>query len=498
MGKSLKDIREISKEFSILYVEDEKNVRIVITKTLNMMFNDVLIAENGKVGLEIFKKKRPDIIITDIRMPIMNGLEMAKEIKSISSKTPIIITTAFNDESYFIKAIDLGIDKYIIKPIAMEPLFATVYDILKRFKDERELKEFKRKLLEEKIHIVSQSIVSNIINSLPNPVITYQNSKVLFTNNTFSQLLSAEMIDRLDSNNEFNFDDIIEKRDGFLNSIERYSEDDISLNRISIKHKYGHQIFLLHKRVFTIDGEKYPIELFSLNNISLQEYQKNKLKRYTEMLEEFIFHSRYTKAVKIVAIESKKEKEQIPYTQVEEKVVHKLNINNGQMASLRKSHEVKTTASNYVSELDVETLQDMQELNELEYELKDLLEEYTESKEAGEFYVQIAKKLESYSQTIQILIEFDELAFAIHSFSELLIQEYKNIDAKTHKKLTLFIKNFVEDLVAWRETIFVTQSTIDIHYLDSSLLSAILQVEISLTPGINEIEDEDNDDLVLF
>jgi len=491
MNLAVNDVRKLSKKFTVLYVEDEEAVRSTVSGILDMLFGNVIIAENGEEGLSLFKKNNPDIVITDIRMPLMDGLEMSKQIRTISTNTPIIITTAFNDETYFLKSIDIGIDKYLIKPITVEPVLSVIYDITKRLTDEQDLKEFKRREIQNKMHKVSQSIVSKIVNSLPNPVITYKNGNMLFVNSPYLELLNSEYIDKPDWDETYTLENMFEQREGFLTKVTDYNENDMSLNRVSIKYKHGHQIFLLHKNIFTLDGEDMPIELFSLNNISLQEYQKNKLKTYTEMLEEFIFKSHYTKSIKV-------KKETIPAKVEDEQTkAPKLNIDSQKMVSLRKSHDVKTTAADYLLELDIETLQDMQELNELESELDNLLRDSSSSKQVDELYLKIAQKLKSYSQTIQILIEFDDLAFAINSLSELIINEYQNIDDRTHKKLTLFLQNILEDLIAWRQTIFVTQSTIDIHYLDSSLLSAILQVEISLTPGVNEIEDED-EELILF
>jgi len=494
MNSDVKEIRKVTKEFSILYVEDEPDVREMVGKLLKALFDNVYIEENGKNGLEFFEKHIPDIVMTDIRMPLMDGLEMSREIKKRSSKTPIIITTAFNDEKYFMKSIDIGIDKYIIKPIIAESLFESVFTIAKRLKNEKELENFKRQSIENKLNNVSHSVVSNIISALPNPVITYKNAQVLFTNTVFLELLNTEDIDSLNEDNQFDFNKLLEDRKGFLSNLEEYDENDIASNKISIKHKYGHQIFLLNKRVIGIGGEKEFIELYSLNNISLQEYQKNKLKRYSEILEEFIFKGHKSKIVK-----SDSKSEEIAHVEKEEEAdLHKLSIDAGQMASLRKSHAYKTVASDYIAELDVETLQDMQELDELENEISELLIVASDSESTGDFYLEIADKLHHYAQTIQILIEFDELSYAIESFSDLLIENYLKLDDKMHRRLFQFIKNFLEDLITWRQTIFVTQSTIDIHYLDSSLLSAILQVEILLRPDVNEIDDEENEDLILF
>lgn len=114
----------ILKNISILYVEDEKDLREVTHEILKSFTKNQYIAENGQEGLELFKKykKNIDLIVTDINMPILNGLEMAKEIKNINPNIPIIITTAFSNKEYLLESIDIGIDKYVLKPIDIAKL----------------------------------------------------------------------------------------------------------------------------------------------------------------------------------------------------------------------------------------------------------------------------------------------------------------------------------------------------------------------------------------
>ncbi|MCG3683385.1 REC domain-containing phosphodiesterase [Aliarcobacter butzleri] len=114
----------ILKNMSILYVEDEKDLREVTHEILKSFTKNQYIAENGQEGLELFKKyeKNIDLIVTDINMPIQNGLEMAKEIKNINPNIPIIITTAFSNKEYLLESIDIGIDKYVLKPIDIAKL----------------------------------------------------------------------------------------------------------------------------------------------------------------------------------------------------------------------------------------------------------------------------------------------------------------------------------------------------------------------------------------
>jgi diguanylate cyclase (GGDEF)-like protein len=112
-------------DITVLYCEDEADLRNVTGDVIKQFTKEVFLAENGKIGLEIFKEHADDIdlIITDVNMPEMNGLEMAKEIKSINFNIPIIVATAFSNSSYLLEAIELGIDKYVLKPIDIKKLF---------------------------------------------------------------------------------------------------------------------------------------------------------------------------------------------------------------------------------------------------------------------------------------------------------------------------------------------------------------------------------------
>jgi diguanylate cyclase (GGDEF)-like protein len=114
------------KNVVILYVEDEQLLRDIIVKSLSGFTKKQYVAVDGVQGLELFKqyKDEIDLVITDINMPRMNGLEMAKEIKSINQNIPIIVATAFSNTEYLLEAIDLGIDKYVLKPIDLNKLIS--------------------------------------------------------------------------------------------------------------------------------------------------------------------------------------------------------------------------------------------------------------------------------------------------------------------------------------------------------------------------------------
>ncbi len=110
------------KDFSILYIEDDDGVREVNLRILKRMFKEVYEAKDGFEGYETYTEKKPDIILTDIKMPNMDGIELAKKIRENDSKTKIIISTAFSDEKYLLDAVELGLERYIVKPLTKRNL----------------------------------------------------------------------------------------------------------------------------------------------------------------------------------------------------------------------------------------------------------------------------------------------------------------------------------------------------------------------------------------
>ncbi len=114
------------KNVTVLFVEDEENIRKALGNAIKDEFKNFILARDGNDGLKKFQKYKPDIVITDILMPIMDGLEMAQEIKKISRETPIVVLSAFDEKKRLLKAIDVGIDKYLIKPIDTEDLMETL------------------------------------------------------------------------------------------------------------------------------------------------------------------------------------------------------------------------------------------------------------------------------------------------------------------------------------------------------------------------------------
>jgi len=117
------------KNLTLLIVEDEKETRELMVSALQGVFGEVMTAQNGEEGLKKFKKFHPNIVLTDISMPIVDGLDMAKSVKAISPATPIIAISAFSEKEKLFRAIDSGISKYVLKPIDMDELLEVIATI---------------------------------------------------------------------------------------------------------------------------------------------------------------------------------------------------------------------------------------------------------------------------------------------------------------------------------------------------------------------------------
>ena len=112
--------------YTLLFVEDESMIRRIAVAFLRPYFLEIYEAKDGIEALELYKTHKPDLIITDIEMPNMDGLTLCKKIREVDKNTPIVITTAYTNTEYLLEAVSLNLIKYLIKPIEEEPLFESL------------------------------------------------------------------------------------------------------------------------------------------------------------------------------------------------------------------------------------------------------------------------------------------------------------------------------------------------------------------------------------
>ncbi len=122
---------KILNNLTVLIVENEGDGKKIVQEVMRDKFEKVITAQNGDEGLKKFKKYNPNMVITDVFMPIMNGLDMAKSIKEISKDKPIIVFSTNSEKETLLKAIDVGIDKYVLKPIDLDDFLVTLENVAK-------------------------------------------------------------------------------------------------------------------------------------------------------------------------------------------------------------------------------------------------------------------------------------------------------------------------------------------------------------------------------
>ena len=173
------------KSFTVLYVEDEESVRSTLSSIIKRRVKNLIIAENGVEGYKNFLESSPDLIITDIKMPFMDGLEMSAKIREHSKTVPIIITSAFNDANFLIDAIDKGINQFVLKPIESRKLFNAIFKCVKEVSTEKKLKHANEQLLKNLTILTSykDAIEAGSIISITDP-----DGKITFVNQAFCDI----------------------------------------------------------------------------------------------------------------------------------------------------------------------------------------------------------------------------------------------------------------------------------------------------------------------
>ncbi|NQY24552.1 MAG: response regulator [Campylobacteraceae bacterium] len=174
-------------DLSILYAEDEEGISQTVGEVLELYVNKVIYAKDGQEALELYTIYKPNILLLDISMPKINGLEVLKTIRETDLFTPVIIMTAHTEQDYLLNAVELYITKYLIKPFdkhALENALDKCVDLIsKKLKEVILLKEnitydIKAKSIEKegKITILNkkESLLLNLLLKNSPHIVSYE------------------------------------------------------------------------------------------------------------------------------------------------------------------------------------------------------------------------------------------------------------------------------------------------------------------------------------
>lgn len=254
-------LKEKAKNYTVLVVEDSRHIQKQMKTFLGKLFNEVYLADNGLIGLEMYEKHNPNVILTDLTMPEMNGHEFVEKLVSINPKPKIIVVSAHGYEENIVKFKNLGIVGFIQKPVDFEFLVKSLIKAIDKFESElissnskeivfkdntlKKLNDIKKS--GKKIELINSfkglpfvhvafisSMTSNTISIQTEPVqvkaIRYEKSTMLEVDGIFIQ---ATLFDYNEKNQELIFKDFIEL-DMQENDISEFSVGPDDLFNVSI------------------------------------------------------------------------------------------------------------------------------------------------------------------------------------------------------------------------------------------------------------------------
>jgi DNA-binding response OmpR family regulator len=229
-----KELKQLSANLSVLYVEDDEDTLAQTSKMLSNYFAQVDTANNGEDGFEKYYNNSYDMVLTDISMPYLNGLEMIEKIKEKDQNIPIAIFSAYDDSEYFIKAIELGVDGYLLKPYNINQLNNLIEKLIS-----------KNSIKDEKINLENGFIWNknqkNITNSYDETIYKLTNKEILLIEYLALHKNSIIKIEEIENHI---YDDYLESTKRIRNLISRLKSK-LGFDIIESVYGYGYRLKVL-------------------------------------------------------------------------------------------------------------------------------------------------------------------------------------------------------------------------------------------------------------
>lgn len=232
------DYDKITKTKTILIVDSEVSVRDAVKSFLKDKFKAVYIAEDGKEGLKLYSKYHPNILVTDIKVPFINGLELISKIKKVDKAIKVIILSATAETKVFMKAIDFGVNEYIPKPLSQQNLLITIHKVIAKTMEEDKIR-FHCKLMQ------------NAIESEKSLILVKSPKNILFVNRAFLEFFSVKDLTQFKNSKK----DISHY---FISSSKRLNSE--NWEELLSEVEYGERVKILDKfsreRIFIINSNR--------------------------------------------------------------------------------------------------------------------------------------------------------------------------------------------------------------------------------------------------
>ncbi|OHE09201.1 MAG: hypothetical protein A2513_03465 [Sulfurimonas sp. RIFOXYD12_FULL_33_39] len=279
--EQVEKLRKICRNISVLYVEDDKNISDQLEKLLKKLFIKVDVEKNGFLGLRNYKENRQDIVITDISMPSMDGIEMAKRIKKINEEQIIIVTSAHNDIEYLMQLIEIGVDRFILKPIDINVFMPSITKMaISIYRERQEI------FLEKQIK-QQHELQLKIMNNMLIPIALIENGRFKYTNMIFNKYFLSKNSCKIE---EFVLGHIFKNEKLIIMNNDTLINYLIQNNGLYSINEVGSQIFKKYKiNIIKLEEENsYLLNFLNIDSLNM-EFKKLKLENnYFPTREDFI------------------------------------------------------------------------------------------------------------------------------------------------------------------------------------------------------------------
>ena len=451
-----KTILEYSQNLTVLYVEDDKILRIRTAKLLENYFKKVDLAFDGKDGLEKyheFKKETDsyyDIVISDIDMPKINGINMCKIIIHENDQQSIIFTTAFNETEYLLDAIEIGVNGFLLKPIEVKHLKNILYKTSKHISEHRFMDSYYQnieainvKLIDKDKHIQECDHINIIVDDLA------LNKNYIMNNWINDDMVRSKLRKHVIDNDYFKTHFGEKVFDYFIGVAQGNNKVGNCPVIVTMLDFFKHKNLPLESIFIICVNFKNAITTYICQKYSFNSEVYHEL----SLMLDRNFEGVITQYMSLKLAKYEKKAEPIEVEEIPE----------------QKSAFKKIDYTDYVFEHDI------YEMKELEVEIDNLVISVTmKTERSAEDFSQLGYKTKRYGRILMSYPIFEKLGSYIVKLGDSFIENAQVLfeNAQKVEDITILIEGFVNDLIIWRKEIF-KNNIADAEFLNASFFSNV-------------------------
>jgi CheY-like chemotaxis protein len=466
----------------ILIVDDIEDNRMVIRRICRKFEGvELLEAENGQIAVDIVRDAQPQIVLMDVMMPVMDGFEASTIIKSEYPEINIIVITALVDDETEKNFLKLGVDGYLRKPVSREILTVKVEGLLSAIK----VKSGEMSLLTSRQML---NPFAKVVRKMKT-VFMVDNEEDMMNLGTWL----SEYYHRKNSVTTMDFDFSIDFIYRLLTHIIKVQKPLTVLIEEDFDHAY--LTFVLPNGM-AVEDVIFDFEERIKNNIVVRSGMLYlQIHMICNEQPEALMAQDFLRSALSYAEDEPQTEEEENEEHTQEAMQGSAFISDEEKALLRASFIEKISAVEFVGTIGDTLKDEIADLGELDVAWREALDAY-ENKPSKAILEKLSDEtIHRYAKVVNEMYEFHGLGYGLSSLAMFLKTTDEALLLANAAKIVLLLRGIIDDLSAWQESIFVTKIALDIHYLDSSLLSSCIQIDMMVNQ--KQIEGDD-DELELF